>query len=1054
MTVRSLFVGLTGITAMGHDIDVIGNNIANVNTVGFRSGRASFDDIFNQTLFSGVGANGSAGGINPQQIGTGVKMGSVERIFTQGSTQTTGRLLDMEINGEGFFVLRDGGGQEFLTRAGNFSLDDKGYVVDPGTGYRLIGRPGDENGVIRDTEPPGTLQIDFARKSFAKVTQEVKAGGNFDARVGDPLSDKEVLPAQATTNIQGLFDDGGNPFGVINGDVIRFDMGSLYLSDPPKSVVSPLDLTKIDTGKGSGVIMTVTDTTTINDLKTAFNKFFSTAIEQIDPGAESGLEVKYDSTAGDFEFTNFGSNALTGLRVGVAPRGSLTTPPEQANRMVGDLFVNQGNPDYTKTLNVPGDSVTKTYSIRRADTTSSIDVFDSKGNARTVTLGLAANTETPAATTATLMSDMIDTDGRKLVPNGIVPPKIEYLDPVINSANNTAVFTARQISNMVATQGVFTFTDGKGNMVGLNLANGSLYVRDQANSNGTGGAGGTFISPFMPDGSVNPAFTAAGIDVTGDSFLNLYSASNPIAGLLGDQGITQSTTLEDIRSNLENRLNGAIRQVASNINSLNGNVLVGSITMSNPTDIPSISVNITEDGSFTFEAKNGSLGDTVSTNAAINTNMYTALGASMGGTGQELMGLSLDLAAKTRSVRVSTVNDGGSYNAPANDVADGKVDDDYTDGGGITGFKKDVDPFSSNLGAAGYDPNNFFQIGNTDGATSIILANIANPALGNPVSTLPLTATTGIDDSGVFLVPLSNGKIPSYSIAAVGPATKGLGTLEQNFANYQAFPAETSSFSSLFNQRGYGAADNFNGITGLDRPAGVPIGIVARSTDTSPFEINAIHKEGITRNTVNYQAVVPNDYRSTPTQNTGTMIFDSTGRFVRYGTGDSTSPTISFDPDDSDPQGGGVAPLTFKMDLSGITNFSANHTAQLQSQDGRPIGQLDNVSISTSGDILGIFTNGDTQTLGKILLATVTNQDGLLQAKDTLFTMGPNAGDRIFVDAGGEGGTISSGSLELSNVDLAQEFTNLIVAQRAYQASTRVISTGDQILTELVNLKR
>ena len=148
MTVRAMFVGLTGLNSMSHNIDVIGNNISNVNTVGFRAGRATFDDIFNQTLFSGVGATGAQGGINPRQVGTGVKMGSVEKIFTQGSSQTTGRLLDLSVNGEGFFVLRDGGGQEFLTRAGNFSLDDSGYIVDPGTGNRLIGRPGDEIGEV------------------------------------------------------------------------------------------------------------------------------------------------------------------------------------------------------------------------------------------------------------------------------------------------------------------------------------------------------------------------------------------------------------------------------------------------------------------------------------------------------------------------------------------------------------------------------------------------------------------------------------------------------------------------------------------------------------------------------------------------------------------------------------------------------------------------------------------------------------------------------------------------------------------------------------------
>ncbi len=97
MTIRSLFVGLTGLTAMGQGIDVISNNIANINTVGFRAGRASFDDLFYRTISAGVGSTATRGGINPQQLGSGVKLGSIDTIFTQCSSQSTGRLLDMSI---------------------------------------------------------------------------------------------------------------------------------------------------------------------------------------------------------------------------------------------------------------------------------------------------------------------------------------------------------------------------------------------------------------------------------------------------------------------------------------------------------------------------------------------------------------------------------------------------------------------------------------------------------------------------------------------------------------------------------------------------------------------------------------------------------------------------------------------------------------------------------------------------------------------------------------------------------------------------------------------
>ena len=112
------------------------------------------------------------------------------------------------------------------------------------------------------------------------------------------------------------------------------------------------------------------------------------------------------------------------------------------------------------------------------------------------------------------------------------------------------------------------------------------------------------------------------------------------------------------------------------------------------------------------------------------------------------------------------------------------------------------------------------------------------------------------------------------------------------------------------------------------------------------------------------------------------------------------------------------------------------------------------MSIAGNGEVIGVFTNGDSQTLGQILLADVTNDGGLIQEGATLFTVGPNSGQRVFIEPEIDGGVINSGALELSNVDLAEEFTNLIVAQRGYSAASRIITTGDQILQETLRLKQ
>ncbi len=1013
MTIRSLFVGLTGLTAMGHNIDVIGNNIANVNTVGYRASRASFDDIFYQTLSSGIGASGTRGGVNPVQFGTGVKLGSVDKIFTQGSPETTGRLLDLAVMGDGFFVLRDGDGSEksneFLTRAGNFSLDNEGFLVDPASGYRLIGQTADENGMLETSKSLGPLQIDDNRKSLAQTTNIVRAGGNFDSSVGD---NSPVSQALNTSNLLGIFDAKGEPMGLINGDVIKFETGFLNLNNPPVGVDNPVELTKQNINdRGEGVIMTITATTTIADLQEAFTDFFSGIITEITPGVASGIDVNFNSS-GAFEFSNSGKNSLKGIRIGLDARNTETEPPVDANRLIGNLFVNEGDPDFTKTLNVGATEVVSTNSVRQADRNTSIDVFDSLGASHTVSVGLAADTSQPAAIKETILGELRDSEGRFLIPDGIVPPKIELLEPQNDPASNTATFTARQVSNIVATQGVFSYNDANGNLIAIRVSDGALSIN-----------GGTFNVPT--NDAIRAVFDDNDINVTGNEFLNIPS-KNVEGGLIGDEGFTENTTLEIVRSNIEKRINSSIQRIADNIVDLDPDDLPAEFISPNvsgllaePATELEFKVILTDDGSFQFETTGGNMGASALPDSDART---ASLIAAAGG--EDNMGMVLDLAAKTRSIRVSTLD---TTTDPATE--DQEIDIDNTDvDKKVTGFLKDATADE----IFGSDLTKVFSIGNTDFGPLVE----GDPSLAEP---------TGINDSGVHLVALSSGTFFEMEDAAGAP---------EYFSETDAFDPEVTAFRALFNQRGYGIAADFDGETGVDRTEGVPIGIVAKAGSGNVFTSNTIHQDGLTRNTVNFQAVVPNDARKPPQGTTGSLYFDNTGRFDQYGS--SNTPNISFDYDDNDPQNGGAREVKFEMDLSGITQFDSNHTAQLQSQDGRPVGMLDNVAITANGEIMGLFTNGDSQTLGKVMLATVTNEGGLVQQGNTLFQYrdGDNSGERRFVEADSEAGTIESGSLELSNVDLAAEFTKLIVAQRAYQANARIITTGDQILTEIVSLKR
>jgi flagellar hook protein FlgE len=161
-------------------MDVIGNNISNINTVGFKSGRATFSEMFAQTLSGATSPTSTMGGTNPIQVGLGMNLNTMDTLFSQGNIESTGETTDLAIQGTGFFVVNKNG-EAYYTRMGTFQFDAEGRLVHPGTGAILQGRLADSFGKI----PPGTsledLKISLDQKSAAKATTSVKFSGNLNA---------------------------------------------------------------------------------------------------------------------------------------------------------------------------------------------------------------------------------------------------------------------------------------------------------------------------------------------------------------------------------------------------------------------------------------------------------------------------------------------------------------------------------------------------------------------------------------------------------------------------------------------------------------------------------------------------------------------------------------------------------------------------------------------------------------------------------------------------------------------------------------------------------
>lgn len=186
----------------------------------------------------------------------------------------------------------------------------------------------------------------------------------------------------------------------------------------------------------------------------------------------------------------------------------------------------------------------------------------------------------------------------------------------------------------------------------------------------------------------------------------------------------------------------------------------------------------------------------------------------------------------------------------------------------------------------------------------------------------------------------------------------------------------------------------------------------------------------------------------------GTLTFDANGQLDTTVTPNPTVATPVQVPGSAGSANGGQIALT--LDFSKMTMLNTATSATVTSQDGLAAGTVSDVYIAPKdGSVSLVYSNGMVEQVGQVALARFTNPLGLVRSDGTSFMAGLNSGDPQIgaASTGGRGG-IAAGYLEASNVDMAQEFTNMILAQRGFQASSRVITTSDEILQELVNLKR
>jgi flagellar hook protein FlgE len=216
--IRSLFSGVSGLKNHQTMMDVIGNNIANVDTVGYKGSRVTFSDTFNQFYRSGMNPTDTQGGVNTFQIGLGSKVSSIDRNWTQGPTESTSSTTDLALQGPGLFVLKSNG-QTFYSRAGAFEFDSEGNLVNTSNGAIVQGKVANGLGELPAGNAVGDIKVDNNMTLPAIATTEISWGGNLQSSASVTRSENIVV----TGNV-----NSGGTFPFVRNSQIYDESGAEY----------------------------------------------------------------------------------------------------------------------------------------------------------------------------------------------------------------------------------------------------------------------------------------------------------------------------------------------------------------------------------------------------------------------------------------------------------------------------------------------------------------------------------------------------------------------------------------------------------------------------------------------------------------------------------------------------------------------------------------------------------------------------------------------------------------------------------------------------------
>lgn len=1094
----ALFAGVSGLNAQSNKIGVISDNIANVNTVGYKGGLGSFGTLVTN---SGITAAYSPGG---------VLSGSNTLISKQGLLQATTSKTDIAIQGAGFFVANttaDGSGQVVFTRAGSFTKDSTGNFINS-AGLYLQAWPLDRNGLLPGEagnvnttsssniaslttvnvqsltgSAAATTTLSIGANLKSSQTAYLGASGLVTLDANDPsnrnLKAKDIIVPNTVNSLAS-----GDRFTVSTGTGVTytytyggFSVGRDVTTAP--TVSSPTTI--------SG------DATTLNNSSATLTNGFATTttngeieVTQTAHGLSTGDWVTISGAPlagiggiteaemeGSFQITVTGANTYTYQTAGTTgsvAQGTATATNEPFKTTAGSRTITVSAPAHGfKT----GDSVTFTGftaaldGVAIGDLNTSFIVTTIPNDPDHYTITLPSTVTAPASGVA-----------------GGTGTIVQTANPFTTSSG-TSVVSVRQLSHGLKDGDVVTLTGNNADIGGINSTrfNGSfvvdviddnhytITVAAQATSS-TGGGDGTISATTRPFfGNVLDAnnLTQPFLGVTGTSSFTAASMSFTITNATsGTVKFTYTSASPNSQLGQFNNLTN-LAQAINDVNGLSARIVDNKLYVSATDSNEAIAFANVQDtgvegppvlagidwvgelgltdvlvGSNRFSTMEG-LANIVNNSAGLTATLENPLSAaSLKISVKDPLdtitfsdkSITPPLAAFTNPTPFTTVS-GSDIVTVTHPAATGFVTGD------IVTFDTSLMTGTSYNGIPKANFEGEFVVTVTSPTTYTI--RVATEATADGAAGAANLTVTPPNNKGSVLASL--GLVPSLASAAyttpkttgsLGPAYDPTNPLS-NMAS-GAIPSHFSRPVTIYD--GLGTGHNLN------------VSFLKTGTNTWAVEVFAVPATDLNSTLPNGQLAY------------GTLTFNGADGTLR-----SISSTLSAPVSVQWTNGATSSNLTFNWGTAGLPFGTPNaavigksdgigqsdtdYTSNFAKQNGAPVGQLTGVSIDGDGYIIASYSNNETQKLYRIPLGSFANPDQLESISGNAYVQTSASGEVNLRISGSSGvGTIASASLEASNVELADQLTDMIVAQRAYQANTKVISTADSLLSDLNQILR